>query len=133
ADRHGDAERTRRYRPGNHRDRERGALARRLPRPAPGGSDPGTGRRDQPMKNRLLPGLALRTLAGCASSPPTRYFALDPTPAGASPAADQTAATGTPVKVDAVHIPPALDRDAMGRGESDNSCRSPPRTAGPGT
>lgn len=69
------------------------------------------------MKNRLLPVLALMTLAGCASSPPTRYFALDPTPPGASPAAEQT---GAAVKVDAVHIPPALDRDSIVRGESAN-------------
>jgi uncharacterized protein len=69
------------------------------------------------MRNRLIPVLALVTLAGCASSPPTRYFALDPVAAGAAAAAS---ATGTPVKVDAVHIPPALDRDSMVRGESNN-------------
>jgi hypothetical protein len=69
------------------------------------------------MKNRLIPALALLTLAGCASSPPTRYFALDPAPP-AAPAANQAA--GEPVKVDAVHLPPALDRDSMVRGESDN-------------
>jgi hypothetical protein len=69
------------------------------------------------LKNMLIPALALLTLAGCASSPPTRYFALDPAAPG-SPATDQTA--GKPVKVDAVHIPPALDRDSMVRGESDN-------------
>ncbi len=68
------------------------------------------------MRNRLIPLLALLTLAGCASSPPTRYFALDPVSAGAAAAGD----TGTPVKVDAVHIPPALDRDSMVRGESNN-------------
>ncbi len=72
------------------------------------------------MKNRLLPVLALLTLGGCASSPPTRYFALDPVPPGASPAADPGDATGAPVKVDAVHIPPALDRDSIVRGESGN-------------
>jgi hypothetical protein len=72
------------------------------------------------MKNRLLPVLALLTLAGCASSPPTRYFALDPAPPGASPAASQTDASAAPVKVDAVHIPPALDRDSIVLGESDN-------------
>jgi hypothetical protein len=70
------------------------------------------------MKNRLLPLLALLALAGCASSPQTHYFALDPAPPGASPAAGQTA--GVPVKVDAVHIPPALDRDSIVRGESAN-------------
>jgi uncharacterized protein len=70
------------------------------------------------MKNSLLPVLALLTLAGCASSPPTRYFALDPAPPAT--AADQTNASAAPVKVDAVHIPPALDRDSIVRGESDN-------------
>ncbi|HEY1891272.1 MAG TPA: PqiC family protein [Steroidobacteraceae bacterium] len=69
------------------------------------------------MMIRLIPALALLTLAGCASSPPTRYFALDPAPP-AAPAAGQAA--GEPVKVDSVHIPPALDRDSMVRGESDN-------------
>ena len=68
------------------------------------------------MKNQLLPVLALLTLAGCASSPPTRFFALDPVPPGAA-AAD---AAGAPVKIDAVHIPPALDRNSMVRGENDN-------------
>jgi hypothetical protein len=68
------------------------------------------------MKYQLLPVLALLTLAGCASSPPTRFFALDPAPPGATAAG----ATGAPVKIDAVHIPPALDRDSMVRGESNN-------------
>jgi uncharacterized protein len=69
------------------------------------------------MKNQLIAVLALLTLAGCASSPPTRFFALDPVSPGAAAAAGDTSA---PVKVDAVHIPPALDRDSMVRGESNN-------------
>lgn len=69
------------------------------------------------MKTQLIPVLALLTLAGCASSPPTRFFALDPVSAGSSAA---TGDTGAPVRVAAVHIPPALDRDSMVRGESDN-------------
>ena len=68
------------------------------------------------MTSRLIPVLLILTLTGCASSPPTRFFALDPV----SPAADQAGGRGAPVKVDAVHIPPALDRDSMVRGESDN-------------
>ena len=68
------------------------------------------------MKHRLVPALLLLTLAACASSPPTRFFALDPAPGGA---AGQQGG-GKPVKVDAVHIPPALDRNSMVRGESDN-------------
>ena len=72
------------------------------------------------MKNLLLPVFALLTLAGCASSPPTRFFALDPVAPGAAAAADHG---GSPIKVDAVHIPPALDRDSMVRGESNNQLR----------
>lgn len=75
------------------------------------------------MTPRLIPVLLLLTLGGCASSPPTRFFALDATPPGAGPpGASSTAehAGMKPVKVDAVHIPPALDRDSMVRGESGN-------------
>jgi uncharacterized lipoprotein YmbA len=70
------------------------------------------------MIRRLIPVLLVLTLAGCASSPATRYYTLDPvSPAAqAASAADMRAA----VKVDAVHIPPALDRQSMVRGESDN-------------
>jgi uncharacterized lipoprotein YmbA len=46
-------------------------------------------------------------LAGCAHSPPTRFFTLDPVAAPAAPASAQALA---PVQLDAVHIPPALDR-----------------------
>ena len=62
--------------------------------------------------------LALLTLAGCASSPPTRYFALDPAPPAT--AADQTNASAAPVKVDAVHIPAGARPRLDVRGESDN-------------
>ncbi|MGH8290125.1 MAG: PqiC family protein [Steroidobacteraceae bacterium] len=68
------------------------------------------------MTQRLIPVLALLTLAACASSPPTRFYALDPVPAGGSP----HDVVGTPVKIDAVHIPPALDRNSMVRGENAN-------------
>jgi uncharacterized lipoprotein YmbA len=50
--------------------------------------------------------LAVLLLAGCGHSPPTRFFTLDPVPAS-RPAA---AGTMAPVRLDAVHIPPALDR-----------------------
>ena len=72
------------------------------------------------MTFRPLPVLLILTLTACASSPPTRFFALDPVSPGASPAADQTGGSHAAVKIDAVHIPPALDRDSMVRGESDN-------------
>ncbi len=69
------------------------------------------------MTHRLIPVLLTLTLTACASSPATRFFTLDSVaPAAPAGAAD----TGTPVKVDAVHIPPALDRDSMVRGESGN-------------
>lgn len=74
------------------------------------------------MTPRLIPALLLMTLSACASSPPTRFFALDPTapaaPGGAAPSEAQNDAT--PVEIDAVHIPPELDRNAMVRGESGN-------------
>lgn len=68
------------------------------------------------MTHRLTLVLALLTLAACASSPPTRYFALDPV----APAGGPRTVAGEPVKIDAVHIPPALDRNSLVRGESDN-------------
>jgi len=45
-------------------------------------------------------------LAGCAHSPPTRFFTLDPVPADRPVAVSAMA----PVQLDAVRIPPALDR-----------------------
>jgi uncharacterized protein len=54
------------------------------------------------------------TLAGCGTSPPTRFFTLD-----ATPAAVHREAHGAPVEVQAVHIPPALDRQTIVRGEID--------------
>jgi len=69
------------------------------------------------MTPRPLPVLLTLTLAACASSPPTRFFALD----AVAPAATSTQErAGAPVKIDAVHIPPALDRESMVRGESGN-------------
>jgi uncharacterized protein len=66
--------------------------------------------------HRLIPLLAALTVTACASSPPTHYYALEPVAAGGS----AHWASGTPVKIDAVHIPPALDRSSMLRGERDN-------------
>jgi uncharacterized lipoprotein YmbA len=63
---------------------------------------------------RLIPLLAALSLTACASSPPTRYYALEPVATGGGP----QQVSGTPVKIDAVHIPPALDRSSMVRGES---------------
>lgn len=72
------------------------------------------------MTSRLIPALFALTLTACASSPQTRYFALDAVAPGSSPAADRAGADHDAVKVDAVHIPPALDRDSIVRGESGN-------------
>jgi uncharacterized protein len=54
-------------------------------------------------------------LAGCASSPPTHFYTLD---AVSPQRAHSPAVTVNPVKVDAVHIPPLLDRRAMVRREA---------------
>jgi uncharacterized lipoprotein YmbA len=48
-------------------------------------------------------------LAGCGHSPPTHFYTLDPAPP-ARPAAAAVAAATAPIQLDAVHIPPALDR-----------------------
>ncbi len=74
------------------------------------------------MKHRLIPLLLTLTLTGCASSPPTHFFTLDPVASSAGPAraGSGAGAKSEPVKIDAVHIPPALDRNSMVRGESDS-------------
>jgi uncharacterized protein len=64
----------------------------------------------------LLPWLLVLTLSGCASSPPTRFFTLAAVP----PAAPARQSGGTALKVDAVHIPPALDRSSIVRGAHGN-------------
>ena len=59
--------------------------------------------------------IAFVALVGCGSSPPTRFYALDavkPVEVRSSPASVK------PVKVNAVHVPPLLDRRAMVRRES---------------
>ncbi len=73
--------------------------------------------RSCPITHRLLPALLVLTLAACASSPPTRFFTLEPVAPGAPAGAARERA---PLKVDAVHIPPALDRSSMVRGLSGN-------------
>ncbi len=69
------------------------------------------------MMSRSVAVLLVLTLTACASSPPTRFFALDAVAPGAGSAQDR-GAMSSPVKIDAVHIPPALDRESMVRGES---------------
>jgi hypothetical protein len=65
---------------------------------------------------RLVAGIVLAALAGCGSSPPTHFFTLDPT----APQAQVKAPSGVPIKVASVHIPSALDRLSMVRGENDH-------------
>ncbi len=59
-------------------------------------------------------------LAGCGSSPPTRFFTLDAAPPAAPPT---PAAAIPPVRVDAVHIPPGLDRPELVRETAANEVR----------
>lgn len=55
-------------------------------------------------------------LTACGSSPPTQYFALEPVP----PHGATQPAAGPPLTVDAVHLPPELDRlDLVRRGPDD--------------
>lgn len=54
-------------------------------------------------------------IAGCGTSPPTRFFTLD-----ATRSATAHEVHGAPIEVNAVHIPPALDRQTIVRGEVDH-------------
>lgn len=69
------------------------------------------------MRGVLLVLLCSAILAGCGSSPPTRFYTLDAVkPPGAVPGRPPTA----PVKVDAVHVPALLDRRAIVRRQAGN-------------
>jgi uncharacterized protein len=65
---------------------------------------------------RLAAGIAMVALVGCGSSPPTHFFTLDPT----APQAQVKVTSNAPIQVASVHIPPALDRLSMVRGEQDH-------------
>ncbi len=56
------------------------------------------------------------SLLACGSSPPTRFYALNPV-AAEVPAKHEL---DTPIKVTAVHVPALLDRESMVRGERGN-------------
>ena len=58
------------------------------------------------MTARLAFTVSLLVLAACGTSPPTRFFTLEPVPPSASPASIE----GAPITVDAVHLPGVLDR-----------------------
>ncbi|MGB6602782.1 MAG: PqiC family protein [Steroidobacteraceae bacterium] len=64
---------------------------------------------------RLSIALGACLIAGCGTSPPTRFFTLDAT---APPIHRE--AHGAPVEVNAVHVPPTLDRQTIVRGEIDH-------------
>jgi uncharacterized lipoprotein YmbA len=65
---------------------------------------------------RLAAGIALVALAGCGSSPPAHFFTLDAT----APQTRVEATSDAPIQVASVHIPSALDRLSMVRGEQDH-------------
>lgn len=52
-------------------------------------------------------------LAGCGSSPPTRFYSLEPS----SAVAPTQLRVQAPIKVDAVHVPSVLDRKEIVKGE----------------
>ncbi|HLG86615.1 MAG TPA: PqiC family protein [Alphaproteobacteria bacterium] len=59
----------------------------------------------------LITLLAVAVLASCGHSPPTHFFTLDPVKPDRAP----KAATGAPVQIEIVHVPPELDRLSMVR------------------
>jgi uncharacterized protein len=63
----------------------------------------------------ILATLSAVLLEGCGSSPPARFYSLEPTAAVASTRLKLQA----PIKVDAVHIPAVLDRNQIVTGEHD--------------
>lgn len=68
-----------------------------------------------PRRTAIL--LLVAILAGCRSSPPKRFYVLDPIPAPER----SSAATGKVVQVAAVNIPASLDRQEMVREGANGS------------
>jgi uncharacterized lipoprotein YmbA len=66
------------------------------------------------MATRSVSAALLLVLAGCGSSPPTRFYTLSPVP-GSAPAA---VSDRRPLKISAVHVPGVLDRNNIIRGEA---------------
>jgi uncharacterized lipoprotein YmbA len=58
--------------------------------------------------------LLMPILAACGRSPPVHFFTLAPV----APTRRPTAVSGPPIQIAAVHIPPAMDRRSMVRGEA---------------
>ena len=69
------------------------------------------------------------TLAACGSSPPTRFYVLEPV----APAQSAAAASGAPIRLAAVHLPEELDRLEIvsGLGPNRVELRSEDRWASP--
>jgi len=67
------------------------------------------------MRNATL-ALCPLIIAACASSPPVRYFVLDPVPT----TAEVPVMAGPPVQIVAVRLPATLDRRQMVREDSPN-------------
>ncbi len=75
---------------------------------------------------RLAPfALALATLAGCANSPPTVFYTLEPVPAATATAAAAPPASSdaAPLRVDAVRLPPVLARPEIYLRQGPNEMR----------
>jgi uncharacterized lipoprotein YmbA len=66
------------------------------------------------VRNVLCLVAVLGALGGCGSSPPTNFYALSTTPP--AEAAAPATAPGPPILVNAVEIPPVLDRPQLVRG-----------------
>jgi uncharacterized lipoprotein YmbA len=60
--------------------------------------------------------LASLLICACASSPPVRYFILDPV----APARELAVRPADPVQIVSVHLPPALDRRQIVREDAPN-------------
>lgn len=64
----------------------------------------------------VTPALTSLLICACASSPPIRYYVLDPV----GPARDGSAAPEAPLQIASVHLPPALDRREIVREDTAN-------------
>lgn len=81
------------------------------------------------MRTSALALAGVLILAGCGSSPPTRFYVLDPAP----PASQATRPAGTPVRLAAVHLPDELARTEIvsGLGANRLQVRGEDRWAAP--
>jgi uncharacterized protein len=69
------------------------------------------------MKSAALAILVAVLLASCGGSPPTHFVTLTPV----APVGHVEVSAGYPIRVEAVHIPAVLDRNAVVRQTGDNS------------